>query len=162
MPLPTNFVYLCVNLKAISIMKKDMKKLLVIVMALMPSLSILAYAQENGGGFDPDDHPIQSSPGPNNPGPRIMMQGIDPDEILIKQPSDPTPRPRIMSASSTDDNSAGPIDLGLSGVRPRNRQDIDPSGSPESRFRIPSEAIFIFQSPKSVPLLYHHCTIIFN
>ena len=104
-------------------MKKDMKKLLVIVMALMPSLSIVAYAQEKGGALDPDDRPIQSIPGPHNPGPRIMMQGIDPDEIPIKQPSDPTPRPRIMSAGGTDDNSGGPIDLGLGGVRPRSGGD---------------------------------------
>ena len=45
----TFFVYLYVNLKTISIMKKDMKKLLVIVMALMPSLSILAM---NPSGYD--------------------------------------------------------------------------------------------------------------
>lgn len=74
-------------------MKKNMKKLLVIVMALMPSLSIVTYAQENGGGFDPDDSPIQSTPGPNNPGPRIMMQGIDPDEIPIVPAPDPNPNP---------------------------------------------------------------------
>lgn len=84
-------------------MKKNMKKLLVIVMALMPSLSILAM---NPSGFS------------------IVP---DPDDIPIVPPSDPTPLPRIMSIGATGDNDGGPIDLGLGGVRPRNRQDIDPN-----------------------------------
>ena len=85
-------------------MKTNMKKLLVIVMALMPSLSILAM---NPSGFnivpDPEDIPIVPPPGTGGTGPRIM------------------------SVDGTDDNSGGPIDLGLGGVRPRNRQDIDPN-----------------------------------
>ena len=84
-------------------MKKNMKKLLVIVMALMPSLSILAM---NPSGFS------------------IVP---DPDDIPIVPPSDPIPLPRIMSIGATGDNDGGPIDLGLGGVRPRNRQDIDPN-----------------------------------
>ena len=84
-------------------MKKNMKKLLVIVMALMPSLSILAM---NPSGFS------------------IVP---DPDDIPIVPPSDPIPLPRIMSVGATGDNDGGPIDLGLGGVRPRNRQDIDPN-----------------------------------
>ena len=84
-------------------MKKNMKKLLVIVMALMPSLSILAM---NPSGFS------------------IVP---DPDDIPIVPPSDPFPGPRIMSVDGIDDNAGGPIDLGLGGVRPRNRQDIDPN-----------------------------------
>ena len=86
-------------------MKKNMKKLLVIVMALMPSLSILAM---NPSGFnivpDPEDIPIVPPPGTGGTGPRIM------------------------SVDGTDDNSGGPIDLGLGGVRPR--QDIDPNEIP--------------------------------
>ena len=84
-------------------MKTNMKKLLVIVMALMPSLSILAM---NPSGFS------------------IVP---DPDDIPIVPPSDPFPGPRIMSVDGIDDNAGGPIDLGLGGVRPRNRQDIDPN-----------------------------------
>ena len=67
-------------------MKTNMKKLLVIVMALMPSLSILAM---NPSGFsivpDPDDIPIVP---PSNPTPR-PRQDIDPNLIPIK----PLPSP---------------------------------------------------------------------
>ena len=54
-------------------MKSNMKKLLVIVMALLPSLSILAM---NPSGImivpdEPDDLPIVPHPGTGNPGPRI-------------------------------------------------------------------------------------------
>ena len=67
-------------------MKKNMKKLLVIVMALMPSLSILAM---NPSGFsivpDPDEIPIVP---PSNPTPR-PRQDIDPNLIPIK----PAPSP---------------------------------------------------------------------
>ena len=86
-------------------MKKNMKKLLVIVMALMPSLSILAM---NPSGFnlmpEPDDIPIVPSPGTGT--------GTG---------------PRIMSVGATDDNDGGLIDLGFDGVHPRSRQDIDPN-----------------------------------
>lgn len=88
-------------------MKKNMKKLLVIVMALMPSLSILAM---NPSGYD------------------LMPE---PDDIPITPMPDPFPghEPRIQSILGTDgnDNDGGPIDLGLGGVRPRSRQDIDPN-----------------------------------
>ena len=82
-------------------MKKNMKKLLVIVMALMPSLSILAM---NPSGFDlmpePDDIPIIPHPGTGGPGPRIMSVG--PNDIPI------TPDPNV-------GGGGGP------------RQDIDPN-----------------------------------
>ena len=52
-----------------------MKKLLVIVMALMPSLSILSFAQNPGGGFDPSELPIKSVPGPSIPDPRFSPNG---------------------------------------------------------------------------------------
>ncbi len=78
-----------------------MKKLLVIVMALMPSLSILAM---NPSGYDlmpePDDIPIIPHPGTGGPGPRIMSVG--PNDIPI------TPDPNI-------GGGGGP------------RQDIDPN-----------------------------------
>ena len=85
-----------------------MKKLLVIVMALMPSLSILAM---NPSGYD------------------LMPE---PDDIPITPMPDPFPghEPRIMSVGATGDNDGGPIDLGLGGVRPRSRQDIDPNEIP--------------------------------
>ena len=82
-------------------MKKNMKKLLVIVMALMPSLSILAM---NPSGYD------------------LMPE---PDDIPITPMPDPFPghEPRIMSVGATGDNDGGPIDLGLGGVRPRSGGD---------------------------------------
>ena len=76
-------------------MKKNMKKLLVIALALMPSLSINTFAQDGGGGFQPGsdepigiplggsrprlvpDEPIPITPAPNpfpNPGPRSTSQ----------------------------------------------------------------------------------------
>ena len=81
-------------------MKLNMKKLLVIALALMPSLSISTFAQEGGGGTiqpasdepigiplegsrpriapqDYDDIPITPAPDPNpfpNPGPRSTAQ----------------------------------------------------------------------------------------
>ena len=105
-----------------------MKKLLVIVMALMPSLSIFAM---NPSGFnlmpEPDDIPIVPHPGTGTgTGPRIMSVG--PDDIPITpDPSVGGGGPRIMSVGDNNDNDGGPIDLGLGGVRPRNRQDIDPN-----------------------------------
>ena len=85
-------------------MKKNMKKLLVIVMALLPSLSILAM---NPSGYnlmpEPDDIPIVPHPGTGTgTGPRIMSVG--PDDIPI------IPEP------------------GLGGGGPR--QDIDPNEIP--------------------------------
>ena len=111
-------------------MKKNMKKLLVIVMALMPSLSICTFAQTPGGGPavpDPDYIPVKETPTPNpTPGPRIMSN--EPDDIPVTPlPLPGGPGPRIMSVDGIDDNAGGPIDLGLGGVRPRNRQDIDPN-----------------------------------
>lgn len=62
-------------------MKKDMKKLLVIVMALMPSLSILAM---NPSGLDfmpePDDIPITPMPDPfpgHEPRIRSVVQELE-------------------------------------------------------------------------------------
>lgn len=102
-------------------MKKNMKKLLVIVMALMPSLSILAM---NPSGYvlmpEPDDIPIIPHPGTGGTGPRIMsvgpndipitpdpnvgggggprIQSNEPDEIPIKSnPGTGIPVPRIRS-----------------------------------------------------------------
>ena len=57
-------------------MKSNMKKLLVIVMALMPSLSICSFAQE-GGGTLPDDIPIGTDYPSTNPRPRGDDGGYD-------------------------------------------------------------------------------------
>lgn len=81
-------------------MKKNMNKLLVIVMALMPSLSILSFAQEPGGGADTELLPVKSTPTPTNPGPRFS-----PNE----------------NGDGIDDG--GLIDLGFGGVRPRSGHD---------------------------------------
>ena len=108
-----------------------MKKLLVIVMALMPSLSILAM---NPSGFsivpDPDDIPIVP---PSDPTPRPRIQCFGPEDLPVTPAPSPNPNPghepRIQSVLGGDgnDNDGGPIDLGLGGVRPRNRQEIDPN-----------------------------------
>ena len=91
-----------------------MKKLLVIVMALMPSLSILAMNPSGYGLMpEPDDIPIVPHPGTGGTGPRIMSVGpddipivpepglggggprqdIDPNFIPIKQAPSPNPNP---------------------------------------------------------------------
>lgn len=133
-------------------MKKNMKKLLVIVMALMPSLSIFAMNPSGimivpdepgnipivpdpntgvgGGGpriqsVGPSDIPVIPAPLPGGTMPRI--QSNEPDDIPIKSnPGTGIPGPRIMSVGdggSADDG--GLIDLGFGGVHPR--QDIDPN-----------------------------------
>ena len=132
-------------------MKKNMKKLLVIVMALMPSLSI--FAMNPGGimivpdepgnipivpdpntGFGgsgpriqsvgPSDIPVTPLPLPGGPGPRI--QSNEPDDIPIKSdPGTGIPVPRIMSVGDDGIDDGGLIDLGFGGVR--SRQDIDPN-----------------------------------
>ena len=118
-------------------MKTNMKKLLVIVMALMPSLSICTLAQTPGGGpasSDPEDLPVAQKPSPNpnpTPGPRFAPEDYD-DKPICPLPGGLGPGPRIQSVLGGDgnDNDGGPIDLGLGGVRPRNRQDIDPNEIP--------------------------------
>lgn len=78
-------------------MKKYLKKLLVVAMALMPSLSINTFAQPSGN--DPEIIPVKETPSPNpGTGPRIMS--VDPDVIPIKpKPGDDIPAPRIMSVN---------------------------------------------------------------
>ena len=110
-------------------MKKNMKKLLVIVMALMPSLSICTLAQTPGGGLassDPEDLPVAQKPSPNpnpTPGPRFAPEDYD-DKPICPLPGGLGPGPRIQSVLGGDgnDNDGGPIDLGLGGVRPRSGQ----------------------------------------
>ncbi len=79
-------------------MKKNMKKLLVIALALMPSLSISVMAQSLGGGpSDPDPEciPFKPHPSPNpNPAPRCLPD--DPDGMPLVEPiSLPGPTPGI-------------------------------------------------------------------
>lgn len=78
-------------------MKKYLKNLLVVAVALMPSLSINTFAQPSGN--DPEFIPVKETPSPNpHPGPRIM--GVEPDVIPIKpKPGDDIPAPRIMSVN---------------------------------------------------------------
>ena len=78
-------------------MKKYLKNLLVVAVALMPSLSINTFAQPSGN--DPEIIPVKETPSPNpHPGPRIM--GVEPDVIPIKpKPGDDIPAPRIMSVN---------------------------------------------------------------
>ena len=92
-------------------MKKNMKKLLVIALALMPSLSISVMAQSPGGGpSDPDPEAIPVKPQPSpipNPAPRCLPD--DPDGMPIVEPislPDPTPGinpgPRVRSNEPDD------------------------------------------------------------
>ncbi len=110
-------------------MKKYLKNLLVVAVALMPSLSINTFAQPSGNdpenipvtetpspnpnpipaprimSVNPDEIPVIPAPNPNpnpgpNPGPRIAS--AEPDEIPIKSPTDDIPRPRMRSAEPDD------------------------------------------------------------
>ena len=92
-------------------MKTNMKKLLVIALALMPSLSISVMAQSPGGDpSDPDPEVIPVKPHPSpipNPAPRCLPD--DPDGMLIVEPiplPDPTPGinpgPRVRSNEPDD------------------------------------------------------------
>ena len=105
---PTDSLYLCVNLNINTIMKKNMKKLLVIALALMPSLSISVMAQSPGGGTsDPNPECIPVIPQPSpipNPTPRIASQCYDvpPIKPLPDPDPNPTPIPRVR-ANGPDD-----------------------------------------------------------
>lgn len=107
-------------------MKKYLKNLLVVAVALMPSLSINTFAQPSGN--DPEIIPVKETPSPNPGGPRIMsvnpdeipvipapnpnpnprpnpgprIASAEPDEIPIKSPTDDIPRPRMRSAEPDD------------------------------------------------------------
>ena len=74
-------------------MKKYLKKLLVVALALMPSLSINTFAQPSGN--DPENIPVKEHPSPNpTPGPRSTHDDLD--VIPIKPcPGPSIPRPRI-------------------------------------------------------------------
>ena len=125
---PTDSLYLCVNLNINTIMKKNMKKLLVIALALMPSLSILAI---NPSGImivpdEPDNIPIVPDPntGVGGGGPRI--QSVGPSDIpVIPAPLPGGTMPRIQSNEPNDIPIKSNPGTGIPG--PRIRQDIDPN-----------------------------------
>ena len=82
-------------------MKRNMKKLLVIALALMPSLSISVMAQSPGGGPsepDPEVIPVKQVPTPTNPGPRIIPD--EPIPIPITPAPNPNPNPNPAPRSS--------------------------------------------------------------
>lgn len=86
-------------------MKRNMKKLLVIALALMPSLSISVMAQSPGGGpSDPDPEviPVKQVPTPTNPGPRIIPDEPIPIPITPDPNSFPNPGPRVRSGEPDD------------------------------------------------------------
>ena len=86
-------------------MKKYLKKLLVVALALMPSLSINTFAQDPGGA-DPECIPVKSTPTPNPGGPRSTHDDLD--VIPIKPcPGPSIPRPRI-SPEEYDDKPIVP------------------------------------------------------
>lgn len=85
-------------------MKLNMKKLLVIALALMPSLSISVMAQSPGGGPsepDPEVIPVKQVPTPTNPGPRIIPD--EPIPIPITPEPHPFPNPGPRSAAQAPD-----------------------------------------------------------
>ena len=92
-------------------MKRNMKKLLVIALALMPSLSISVMAQSPGGGpSDPDPEVIPVKPQPSpipNPAPRCLPD--DPDGIPIDPFPQPDPTPGINPGPRVRSN--GPDDI---------------------------------------------------
>ena len=130
-------------------MKKYLKNLLVVAVALMPSLSINTFAQPSGNdpefipvkehpspnptpgprimGFDPNDIPVNPKPNPNpnpNPNPggeRIMSNGYD-DAPIVPWPGGNIPHPRIMSGDGN--NTGEPIDLKTRPTRPRSVGEI--------------------------------------
>ena len=86
-------------------MKKYLKKLLVVALALMPSLSINTFAQPSGA--DPECIPVKSTPTPNPGGPRSTHDDLD--VIPIKPcPGPSIPRPRI-SPEEYDDKPIVPM-----------------------------------------------------
>lgn len=149
-------------------MKKYLKKLLVVAMALMPSLSINTFAQPSGDdpvfipvkeptnptpapgprimSIGPNDIPVRPKPNPNpnpNPkpgGPRIMS--VDPDVIPIKPvPGGDIPLPRIASVEPEEIPIKSPSD---SYPRPRMR-----SAEPDDIPVVPSPG----SDPGSLPRL---------
>ena len=77
-------------------MKRNMKKLLVIALALMPSLSISTFAQDGGGGTIPPggDAPIVIL----SSGTRPRLIPDEPIPIPIKPMPDPIPNPAPRSS----------------------------------------------------------------
>ena len=126
-------------------MKKYLKKLLVVALALMPSLSINTFAQPSGDdpvfipawestspnphpgprimSNGPEDIPVKPKPSPNpdpNPNPggeRIMSNGYD-DAPIVPKPGGDLPHPRIMGGDGN--NTGEPIDLKTRPTRPRS------------------------------------------
>ena len=73
-------------------MKRNMKKLLVIALALMPSLSISVMAQDDGD--DPEVIPVIKTPIPTPEGPRLIPDEPIPIPITPEPKPFPNPGPR--------------------------------------------------------------------
>lgn len=81
-------------------MKKYLKNLLVVAVALMPSLSINTFAQPSGN--DPENIPVKQTPCPN-PGTGPRSTHGDLDVIPIRPcPGPKIPRPRILPEGYDD------------------------------------------------------------
>ena len=110
-------------------MKKNMKKLLVIVMALMPSLSICSFAQE-GGGTLPDDIPISSDYPSSGPRPRSGGDHVEEEKNQSVELKLENPRPRgddggYDDGGDDDGNYGEPlINLHNGGTIPRSVADV--------------------------------------
>lgn len=105
-------------------MKKYLKKLLVVALALMPSLSINTFAQPSGN--DPEDIPIKEAPTPNpnpgNGGPRFSPDGYD-DAPIVPWPGGNIPHPRV-APGEPDVIPIKPIPDPGPGHEPRNRNSV--------------------------------------
>ena len=134
-------------------MKKNMKKLLVIALALMPSLSISVMAQPSGD--DPEVIPVKQVPLPSNPGPRIAP--LDYDDIPLKPLPDPDPNPNPIPRLTSQGDEVIPIkprpgDGGVPVPRVRSNEpdDIPIIPDPNSGGTLPR-----FRNSAQAPHCYH-------
>ena len=105
-----------------------MKKLLVIVMALMPSLSICSFAQE-GGGTLPDDIPISTDYPSSGPRPRSGGDHVEEEKNQSVELKLENPRPRGDDGGYDDGDDDGNygeplINLHNGGTIPRSVADV--------------------------------------
>ena len=146
-------------------MKKNMKKLLVIVMALMPSLSICTFAQTPGDGpesSDPVYIPVKEHPSPfPMPAPRMMAN--EPEDIpVIPAPLPGGPGPRIQS-NGNDDIPIIP-DPTTGGGIPRIMQNGEPESIPVTPSPSPNPhptPMPRFRSIDQVPECYHYDGVVY-
>ena len=135
-------------------MKTNMKKLLVIALALMPSLSISVMAQPSGD--DPEVIPVIKTPIPTPEGPRIAP--LDYDDIPLKPlPPEPVPNPNPIPRLTSQGDEIIPIKPEPGGggvpvprVRSNEPDDIPIIPDPNSGGTLPR-----FRNSAQAPHCYH-------